>query len=311
MIKTLKELYKNNKIDKSQFIEKMYQFHMILEDFSKSFESNEIHSIEILNGRVIFNFKTHKSKKIAKFYVPFEDRRSTPLESFNFDSYEYYDSKMLYTLSQESEIIFDIGANLGWYSIMLALLDENKKIFSFEPIKEVFNQMNENIYLNNLTNISTHCFALSDSESEVEMYYTPNQTGATSFKNLHNTSEKSRVIRTKTLDDFFLKTKLNTLEFIKCDVEGAELLVLKGGIETIKKYLPILFLEMLRKWSKKFDYHPNEILNLLAQSGYRCFKVSGDFLIELNHISDEEESTNFSFLHDQKHINLINSNLAS
>ena len=311
MIKKLKELYKKNKIDKSQFINEMYQLHLILEDFSESFESNEIHSIEILDGRVFFNFKTHKSEKIAKFRVPFEDRRSTPLESFNFDSYEYYDSKMLFTLSQESEIIFDIGANLGWYSIMLALMDDNKKIFSFEPINEVFKQMNENISLNKLANISTYCFALSDSESEVEMYYSPNQTGATSFKNLYNTTEKSRVIRTKTLDDFFFNTKLKTLDFIKCDVEGAELLVLKGGLESIKKHLPILFLEILRKWSKKFDYHPNDILNLLAQIGYRCFKVSGDFLIELKYISDEEESTNFFFLHYQKHINMINSNLIS
>jgi hypothetical protein len=51
---------------------------------------------------------------------------------------------------------------------------------------------------------------------------------------------------------------------IKADVEGAELLVVQGGLQTIAKYRPLIFLELLRKRSKPFGYHPNDVIQLLA-----------------------------------------------
>lgn len=66
----------------------------------------------------------------------------------------------------------------------------------------------------------------------------------------------------RTLDDYTAETKIR-VDFIKCDVEGAELLVFKGAIDTIARDKPVIFSEILRKWSAKFNYNPNEIFDLL------------------------------------------------
>jgi hypothetical protein len=58
---------------------------------------------------------------------------------------------------------------------------------------------------------------------------------------------------------------------------------------------------MLRKWSARFGYHPNEIIQLLASLGYRCFYASQDRLIGLLAMDETTKATNFFFLHVDKH----------
>ena len=98
-----------------------------------------------------------------------------------------------------------------------------------------------------------------------------------------------------------------SVDFIKCDVEGAELFVYQGGIESIQKNQPIIFTEMLRKWSAKFNYNPNEIIDLLFGLGYRCFIAKADQLVEFFRMDDNTIETNFFFLHSDNHSALIES----
>jgi len=108
------------------------------------------------------------------------------------------------------------------------------------------------------------------------------------------------------LDNFISERKLK-VDFIKCDVEGAELFVFKGGIETIKIHKPIILAEMLRKWATNFNYHPNEIIELLSDIGYRCFTAKGEKLIEFFTMDEKTVETTFFFLHSVKHNSKINS----
>jgi hypothetical protein len=105
----------------------------------------------------------------------------------------------------------------------------------------------------------------------------------------------------KRLDDVFPSLGVNRLDFIKCDVEGSELLVFQGGYETIKKYKPMIFSEMLRKWASKFNYHPNKIISSLKDLGYRCFIIRNGQLNEFFKMDDKTLETNFLFLHAEKH----------
>ena len=305
MINKLKRSFKNKSILKNDFINEMHKQHLVLNDFAKEIKQTEVYKIEILSDEIMFHFNIEGSNKKAKFIVDIEDKRSTPLESFNFDTYEYYDSKMLFTLSRECKTIFDIGANLGWYSIFLALIDDKKRILSFEPISETFNALKKNISINNVRSIKTYNLALSDEQKEMKMFYSPSLTGASSFKNLQEKETQTKIIKTNTLDNFIEIAEVDSLDFIKCDVEGAELLVVEGGLKSIEKYKPILFLEMLRKWANKFGYHPNEIIERLKPLNYRCFKVKNTKLLEVTEISDSEEATNFFFLDNERHKDLI------
>jgi hypothetical protein len=104
----------------------------------------------------------------------------------------------------------------------------------------------------------------------------------------------------KKLDECFSDIS-NKIDFIKCDVEGAELLVFQGGINILTQHKPIIFSEILRKWSAKFNYHPNDILSLLKEIGYQCFVVHHEKLLSINKVTDDTIETNFFFLHTTKH----------
>ena len=96
-----------------------------------------------------------------------------------------------------------------------------------------------------------------------------------------------------------------TVDFIKCDVEGAELLVFKGGLNTIKRDKPIIFSEILRKWSAMFNYDPNEIFDLFKSEGYLAFTVNTNVLLPFCRMDESTVETNFFFLHAEKHRDLI------
>jgi hypothetical protein len=103
------------------------------------------------------------------------------------------------------------------------------------------------------------------------------------------------------LDSFVARTGTR-IDFIKCDVEGAELLVLTGGSETLKKFKPMVFAEMLRKWAAKFNYHPNQIIEFMAGLGYRCFVGREGKLVEFKVMDENTIETNFFFLHGVAHV---------
>ena len=90
-------------------------------------------------------------------------------------------------------------------------------------------------------------------------------------------------------------------DFIKIDVEGAELFVIEGGSDTIRRSKPIIFTEMLRKHAATFNYHPNDIIDLLAAENYRCFYSRKGELIEFFRMNERTEEKNFFFLHKENH----------
>jgi hypothetical protein len=108
----------------------------------------------------------------------------------------------------------------------------------------------------------------------------------------------------RTIDEFSAEKGLK-VDFIKCDVEGAELFVFQGGVKTISRDKPVIFTEMVRKWSAKFNYHPNQIIELLRGIGYRCFRAEGNALVEFPVMDENTAETNFFFLHALKHAGLI------
>jgi transketolase len=108
-------------------------------------------------------------------------------------------------------------------------------------------------------------------------------------------------VELSTLDRFAAEQGLSEIDLIKCDVEGAELFVMRGGLRTLQAARPILMLEMLRKWAKLYEYHPNDILALLSPLGYHCFSLSRAGLVEHARIEDDTEPTNFFLLDPTRH----------
>lgn len=299
-IKELKECFRGSSINKPDYIVQMHDCHKVLFEYAEFIRTTDIQKIEITDGRVITTSRDHGIKMVCDPC----DRRIAPIETLNFDHYEKEDCDMILQLIDKDQNIFDIGGNFGWYSLVIAK-SKQVKVFTFEPVPRTYGYLRQNVALNNLSNIELFNFGFSDQEQDLSFYYYPEGSGNASIANLSDTGGVQSVTCTvKRLDDFVLEKGTN-IDFIKCDVEGAELLVFNGGIKAIGRDKPVIFAELLRKWAAKFNYHPNDVVNLLNGLGYRCFTVSNDKLREIYLIDEKTVETNFFFLHSEKHLNKI------
>ena len=307
-IQKIKEQYNNAQISKKQFIDLMHEKYKVLFDFSNNLAATEIEKIEIKDNDLIFTSRLSSFHPGgAKFFVDIVDKRITPFEAFSFDQYELEDSEMLYSLVKNNDVIFDIGANIGWYSIHLSKKLIAAKIYSFEPIPETFSKLKKNVELNKLDNINIVNIPLSNKVQNLTFYYSPSATGASSSVNISEEIDiKKLECTTDTIDLYVNKNDIKKIDFIKCDVEGSELFVFQGGLESIRKHTPIIFTEMLRKWAAKFDYHPNDIINYFKNLGYNCFITKNKKLSLIEFVNDNTIETNFFFMHPEKHKDYIN-----
>jgi FkbM family methyltransferase len=297
-----RQKYIDKFISKVDYIEMMYQYHAHLFEYCKFIKDTEVAEIIINN-----DFLVVKLKNGVKFICNTPDKREAPFEILNFSFYEKNDSNMVFNLIEPNMIFFDIGANVGWYALNIAKRYESISIYAFEPISTTFNCLKNNVVYNKFKNIFAYNIGFSNEHKKLDFYFDPISSVSASLENLtekHTT--KKMLSNLHKIDDFFINERISHLDFIKCDVEGAELLVFQGAIKTLEKYKPIIFSELLRKWSRKFGYHPNEVIQLLVQLGYRSFYVENSRLIEITSIDEVTVQTNFLFLHSKKHLLHIN-----
>lgn len=297
----IKRDYHNDLITKAQFIAQMHEVHEGLFEYAEFIKGTDIKKIEIFDDLVIMTSRNANIKMICDK----DDWRIAPIEILNFNYYEENDFSLVLKLIKNGFSVFDVGANFGWYSLNVARQFPDCQIYSFEPILKTFNYLAANVKLNDFKNINIYNFGFANEEKENTFYYYSAGSGNASLANLSDLNKAEEVkCSVKKMDDFIEGIKAR-VDFIKCDVEGAELLVFQGGLDSIKKYKPIIFTEILRKWSKKFNYRPNEIVRLLLGVGYDCFVSSGDRLKKIYAINDSTEETNFFFLHPEKHLKEI------
>jgi FkbM family methyltransferase len=302
MINITKKQYRHGLMNKHRYMEEMFNIHKQLFEYPELLKTSPVKKIEITQEGVQFCVEY----KGLSMIICCDDRDaySLPMILMNLSECENDENEMVLRLIKEEDVVFDIGANIGWYTLNILLRRKGVSVYSFEPIESSFNYLKKNLLLNNLNSDRAFNIGFSNENRTVKFYFDVNYAMASSMSNLReddNTVEVDcEVIK---LDDFVsTRPSFNKLDFIKCDVEGAELLVLQGAIETIVKYKPIIFAEMLRKWSAKFNYHPMEIINLLKGIGYRCFTIKKENLVEFITMNENTVETNFLFLHANNHI---------
>ncbi len=297
----VKKEYEKGHCSKPEYIEKMYQIHAVLFQYSEFIKNTDIRQIEIMDDEVIMTTRASGIKMITEFL----DQRTAPIEILNFGGYESDLLTMCHHLIDESSTIFDVGGNAGWYTINFAKSIKNAKLYVFEPLPKTFDLLQRNLQLNKIEDVHLFNHGLSNEEEDLIFYYYPDCSANASMADLtHHEGTTKITCQVKRLDDVVAAEKIS-VDFIKVDVEGAELFVFQGALETLQRDQPIVFSEMLRKWSGKFHYHPNEILALFDKIGYRCFTVKNDGLEAFLSMDENTLDTNFIFLHEEKHAKKI------
>ena len=294
----LKAKFKKGDISKMDYRDCMYDFHKILFDYSEFIKDTDIKKIEIIDNNVIMTSREH-GIKIACMKG---DVRIAPIETLSSDYYEKNDTRMLYNLIENNSTVFDIGANIGWYSIGISTHKKNTNVYSFEPIPKVFENLKLNLKLNKSTQIKLFNYGFYNKKKTLTFYYYPDASGYSSNVPFPGKKGFEKIeCKLITLDEFVNENKISKIDFVKCDVEGSELFVFQGGSKSIDIFKPIILSEISRINQSKFSSHPNDIIKFLKEKGYLCFISTDHGLQKVKEINEKTQETNAFFLHAKKH----------
>jgi len=182
-------------------------------------------------------------------------------------------------LCEDGSVVFDIGANVGVFSLKLAqrCQKEEKKfrIHAFEPNPAICQAFEGNLQLNPALADQIHVekVCLSSESGKIPFHIDDANTGGGSVLAKATAAAREILVDAITLDEFVARNELERIDFIKIDVEGSEPLVLAGAIETIKQHMPFLYIEMTNPWFRKLDSSNQKIIDMLIELGYRCEEV--------------------------------------
>ena len=211
-----------------------------------------------------------KGKK-ALFYFPFI--KTDEIQRSIFYGQKYYENDYLDFLCDEwhdgvindrikNGTIIDIGSNIGNHSLYFLLERGAKYAYCFEPAKETFDILKKNMEINHLEN-STKLFNVGVGANSGSACVSMSKEKNTAYTQISLNKEGD--IKVIAIDDLGIKEKIN---FIKVDVEGFELEVLKGMIKTLEKDKPTMMIEI---WTKNL----HEIHSILDPMGYQ-FELMDD-----------------------------------
>lgn len=167
--------------------------------------------------------------------------------------------------------IVDIGAQSGLYSLYAKYLP-NATFYSFEPFPLTYKLLNENLKINNITNVKTYDIAISDKTGTATLNTCISHNGLhTLGKNpLRFNDIKAIEVKTDTLDNLFYENNI-PINYLKIDTEGYEYYILKGGIKTLKKYKPLLQIEYHTSNMMQCSVKEEDLNNLLNELNYKNY----------------------------------------
>lgn len=164
--------------------------------------------------------------------------KSTDLQAFaNVWLLEEYKERG-FEINNEDTII-DIGGHVGLFSMYASIKCKSGKIFTYEPIKENFQLMKENIQLNKLTNINIFNLGVSDKNGKKKIFLNKDSSGHSFYAKTDQWIE----INTISLNDIFKTNNIEKCHFLKLDCEGAEFEILEGLNEQYFEKIEKLCLE--------------------------------------------------------------------
>jgi FkbM family methyltransferase len=195
--------------------------------------------------------------------------------------YGYYEKDAVLTwetLINDTDIVIDIGANTGYYSLIAA--PRARQVIAFEPSKKIRIQLQENVRRNNYNNIKIESYALSDHTGQSELYAAPAaNTGMTSLLPPENFGGDKEIVPVTTLDEWIITQQLPTIRMIKIDVEGAEWKVLSGMKAILEHHQPLLLVEVIEELLAKFGNSVAAVYELLGKYGYSAYEITAPNMV--------------------------------
>jgi FkbM family methyltransferase len=201
---------------------------------------------------------------------------------------------------KRGDVVFDVGANRGIFTSYFSnLVGPLGKVHAFEPSSRTCEMLRASLMARTVhDNIILNCCAVGDSRGSALLYTPAGDDGQASLVEHSDGSwlGASEVLTEPcdvvALDDYVEGQRLSQIDFVKVDVEGAERLVIGGFLKSLRRFKPVLTVELCSRWSKDFGHRPAELLMMLQELGYDHFDEVGKTgrLIEMRGLDCLNES---------------------
>ena len=254
-----------------------------------------------------FWFKIPGNKK-AKYYTNPTSYHSKLLFWGGFEGFEYNSSRIFIQFAKNAQCMFDIGSNIGYYSLIAHAANSNVRVFAFEPMPASNAYLTKNLKNNGLKNFTVSDVAISNTNSTATFYAISNPklpfikdqlAGDGGLSTGHSGYRSKLEVNVKTikLDDYVAANlPANMLiDLIKLDTEATEHWVLEGAHNVLSTHRPIIMCEVITGQIE------HELEAILSKYNYAYYATSDNGLIEVTSIVNQKElKTEYFFVPVEK-----------
>ena len=219
------------------------------------------------------------------------------------NEYEPFETWLLKVLVKPGDIVFDLGANFGWYTVpLIRQVGPQGFVYCFEPDNSAYQELVFNLQVNfgNSKNFQAEPMAVSNFDGETKLYSSRNLGSAFSslVENYPSGRTFHQVVPVTKLDSYIKKNKIKRVNFIKCDIEGSELHFLEGAVDLLAAdSSPVILMEINEQDSR-------ETFSIAKKFGYQPYYLAKDKLQKLVSINQGLPDYNFIFFKNY-HLNPI------
>lgn len=198
------------------------------------------------------------------------DPRVYPEKVIYFNVKEPEVTESIFRFVKEGDTAIDVGANIGYFSLLLGLrVGKQGRVHAFEPNPALQARLSSHAARNNLQDVIVlHPVAIADVSGSTDLYLYGGNHGASSIHVYPDRPHTSVKVKVETLDELLARGGVELPAFIKIDVEGTELPVLRGGEKLIEQARPVIVAEVSEHQRDVFGYSAQAIWTWATDHDY-------------------------------------------
>jgi FkbM family methyltransferase len=221
-----------------------------------------------------------------------------------YQNFEYTD--IFLKLIRKVNVFYDIGANIGYYSLLAAMENPDIEVVAFEPASGPLHYLKENVRINNFNNIEVEDVALSEKNGSITFFEIKNKKYTYLEHNLAgegNAGSKTKKrnfvpieVKTKTFNEYVSDKNQENIDLVKLDTEGTEHLILKNADIILEQMKPIFICETL------FDTIESNLESIFLKYNYEFYNHTETGLNKVSSIIRDKDNgvRNCFFVHSSK-----------
>ncbi|MBI4645674.1 MAG: FkbM family methyltransferase [Bacteroidia bacterium] len=202
----------------------------------------------------------------------------------NIIKYGFWEKGSTYCVNKlinKNDIVFDIGANIGYFTIIFSnLVGKNGKVYAFEPTQKYFKRIKLNIIENQLENVNLFNFGFSDQEKYADIMI--DNSTATLHPQINDQILQYEKIKLTRLTSFVKENNISQIHFIKIDIDGHEPYILDDVFSMIDKFNCIVLFEINHLSYFKANVPAWDIYNKIIKKKYFIYTDAFEQIINID-----------------------------